>query len=209
MNLLTHHTPADYTAWKADFDAHSETRSKRASPSCNSGAMPTAPASPPSSKSTTARRRKPGSTPKTRPTAPSPPASCAPHDPRTHRSRPCRSAAGRAVHRLRDSRQPGARAGLHHVGPRPSAQPWHVERTLRLQRALNNHVEWLLFFTIAVVVVTLSEQASSFTALCAWVYLGARVLYVPAYAFGWRPGRSIIWAVGFTATVLMVISTLI
>lgn len=83
------------------------------------------------------------------------------------------------------------------------------QRTLRLQRALNNHVEWLLFFTIAVVVVTLSDQASSFTALCAWVYLGARVLYVPAYAFGWRPGRSIIWAVGFTATVLMVISTLI
>ena len=83
------------------------------------------------------------------------------------------------------------------------------QRTLRLQRALNNHVEWLLFFTIAVVVVTLSDQASSFTALCAWVYLAARVLYVPAYAFGWRPGRSIIWAVGFTATVLMVISTLI
>jgi len=83
------------------------------------------------------------------------------------------------------------------------------QRTLRLQRALNNHVEWLLFFTIAVVVVTLSDQASAFTALCAWVYLGARVLYVPAYAFGWRPGRSIIWAVGFTATVLMVISTLI
>ena len=83
------------------------------------------------------------------------------------------------------------------------------QRTLRLQRALNNHVEWLLFFTIAVVVVTLSDQASSFTALCAWVYLGARILYVPAYAFGWRPGRSIIWAVGFTATVLMVISTLI
>lgn len=26
MNLLTHHTPADYDAWKADFDAHSETR---------------------------------------------------------------------------------------------------------------------------------------------------------------------------------------
>ena len=26
MNLLTHHIPADYTAWKADFDAHSETR---------------------------------------------------------------------------------------------------------------------------------------------------------------------------------------
>ncbi len=27
MNLLTHHTPAAYDAWKADFDAHAETRS--------------------------------------------------------------------------------------------------------------------------------------------------------------------------------------
>ncbi|MCK0168166.1 hypothetical protein MWU52_11430 [Jannaschia sp. S6380] len=26
MNLLTHHTPASYDAWKADFDAHTETR---------------------------------------------------------------------------------------------------------------------------------------------------------------------------------------
>ncbi len=26
MNLLTHQTPADYAAWKSDFDAHAETR---------------------------------------------------------------------------------------------------------------------------------------------------------------------------------------
>ncbi len=26
MNLLTHHTPASYDAWKSDFDAHAETR---------------------------------------------------------------------------------------------------------------------------------------------------------------------------------------
>lgn len=28
MNLLTHHTPASYDAWKADFDAHAETRAQ-------------------------------------------------------------------------------------------------------------------------------------------------------------------------------------
>ncbi|MGB3408032.1 MAG: DUF3303 family protein [Jannaschia sp.] len=26
MNLLTHHTPADYDAWKQDFDANAENR---------------------------------------------------------------------------------------------------------------------------------------------------------------------------------------
>ncbi|WP_299816391.1 MAPEG family protein [uncultured Jannaschia sp.] len=83
------------------------------------------------------------------------------------------------------------------------------DRTARLGRALANHFEGLILFTAAVVVVTLSGQASGFTALCAWAYLAARILYVPAYAFGWRPGRSIIWALGFAATLLMVAAALI
>jgi uncharacterized MAPEG superfamily protein len=79
----------------------------------------------------------------------------------------------------------------------------------RLSRALDNHFEGLVLFTAAVALVTLSGQATALTAACAWTYLGARVLYVPAYALGWRPGRSIIWIVGFLATILMVITTLI
>ncbi|WP_299838449.1 MAPEG family protein [uncultured Jannaschia sp.] len=81
--------------------------------------------------------------------------------------------------------------------------------TGRLGRALANHFEGLILFTAAVVIVTLSGQASEFTGLCAWIYLAARILYVPAYAFGWRPGRSIIWALGFAATLLMVAAALI
>ncbi|NCU21433.1 MAPEG family protein, partial [Candidatus Falkowbacteria bacterium] len=45
--------------------------------------------------------------------------------------------------------------------------------------------------------------------LCAFTYLGARILYVPAYAYGWTPWRSVIWAVGFFATVAMLIAALI
>ncbi len=82
-------------------------------------------------------------------------------------------------------------------------------RTGRLQRALNNHFEGLILFTLAVVVVTLSGQSTWFTALCAWLYLGARILYVPAYALGLVPWRSAIWAVGFFATVLMLIAALV
>ncbi|MCK0168169.1 MAPEG family protein [Jannaschia sp. S6380] len=81
--------------------------------------------------------------------------------------------------------------------------------TARLGRAFGNHFEGLILFTGAVVLVTLSGQATGFTAACAWIYLAARVVYVPAYAFGWRPWRSYIWIVGFLATVAMVISTLI
>jgi len=81
-------------------------------------------------------------------------------------------------------------------------------RTGRLIRALDNHFEALILFTIAVVVVTLSNASSPITGVCAWLYLAARVLYVPAYVFGWVPGRSLIWAVGLLATVVMLVAPL-
>ena len=83
------------------------------------------------------------------------------------------------------------------------------EKTARLYRALNNHFEGLILFTIACVVVTLSGQSSEFTTNCAWTYLIARILYVPAYYFGLRPWRSLIWAVGFLATTFMLLAALL
>ena len=83
------------------------------------------------------------------------------------------------------------------------------DRTARLYRAMNNHFEGLILFTIAVVVVILSDQSSPFTQVCGWVYFGARVLYVPAYAFGFAPWRSLIWFTGFLATIFMLIAALI
>ena len=83
------------------------------------------------------------------------------------------------------------------------------EKTARLQRALNNHFEGLILFTIAVLVVTLSNQSTPLTATCAYAYLVARLLYIPAYAFGWHPWRSAIWAVGFFATNAMIVASLI
>ena len=83
------------------------------------------------------------------------------------------------------------------------------KRTARLFRAMNNHFEGLILFTIACVVVTLAGQSSLFTTVCAFAYLGARVLYIPAYAFGWVPWRSLIWAVGYLATAAMLVAALI
>lgn len=82
-------------------------------------------------------------------------------------------------------------------------------RTGRLFRALNNHFEGLILFTLAVVVVTLSDQSTALTRTCAWIYLAARVLYVPAYAFGLVPWRSLIWFAGFLSTMTMIAATLI
>jgi uncharacterized MAPEG superfamily protein len=82
-------------------------------------------------------------------------------------------------------------------------------RTGRLIRALDNHFEALILFAIAVTVTTLSGQSGPLTQTCAWVYLAARILYVPAYAFGLVPWRSLIWSVGFGATTLMLLAALV
>lgn len=93
------------------------------------------------------------------------------------------------------------------TGPRDE-QPRLSVMTARLRRAVDNHFEGLALFTIAVVVVQLSGSASTLTATAAWVYLAARVLYVPAYAFGWSPWRSVIWGFGHLASVLMLLVSL-
>jgi uncharacterized MAPEG superfamily protein len=82
-------------------------------------------------------------------------------------------------------------------------------RTARLQRAFNNHIENLVLFAVAVAVVTFSDRSSLGTQVAAAVYLAARVLYVPAYAFGLAPWRSVIWAAGWFATLYMLIVPLV
>ncbi|MGC1496899.1 MAG: MAPEG family protein [Sulfitobacter sp.] len=83
------------------------------------------------------------------------------------------------------------------------------DQTARLGRAFDNHFEGLILFGIAVGVTQMSDQNSTFTAICAWTYLIARTAYIPAYAFGLRPHRTIIWFIGFVATTLLLIAALI
>jgi uncharacterized MAPEG superfamily protein len=96
------------------------------------------------------------------------------------------------------------------TGPRDAPPKRQMSKTTaRLQRAMNNHFEGLILFTLAVVVVTLGNQSTPVTQYAAYAYLAARVLYVPAYAFGLSPWRSVIWGVGFVATIIMIVAALI
>ena len=94
------------------------------------------------------------------------------------------------------------------VGPRDS-EPAFSDRTGRLRRAVDNHFEALILFTIAVVAIQLSGQTSGVTAALSWGWLAARVLYTPAYAFGWSPWRSVIYGVGAVATVALLLMALL
>lgn len=93
------------------------------------------------------------------------------------------------------------------AGPR-DREPDFSPLTGRLRRAVNNHFEALTFFIIAVVLVQFTQSNGALTAACAWIYLAARALYVPAYAFGWSPWRSVIFSVGFLATMIMIAAAL-
>lgn len=76
-------------------------------------------------------------------------------------------------------------------------------RTARLYRAMNNHFESLILFAIATLVVTFADKANGVTAAACGLYLLARLLYIPAYAFGWVPWRSVFWALGLLAILIL------
>lgn len=105
-------------------------------------------------------------------------------------------------------------AGQRQVGPRVALgkrdnPPVLTGKTARIQRALNNHFEGLIMFTLAVVIVTLGAQSTALTAACAYTYVVARVLYVFCYVYGLTPWRSYVWLVSLLASVTMIVAALI
>ena len=73
----------------------------------------------------------------------------------------------------------------------------------RLDRALSNSVTAMALFAPAVLIIALREQSSQSSLLAAQVFLAARIVYLPAYAFKITGIRSLAWTVGFFATILL------
>ncbi|MEM1313146.1 MAG: MAPEG family protein [Pseudomonadota bacterium] len=94
------------------------------------------------------------------------------------------------------------------AGPRdaPTEMPPLVGRMMRAQ---TNMFEAMAMFTPAAVVVAISGSSSWFTGLCAVLFLLARAVYIPLYALGIPYLRSLVWMVGFFATILMLLAALL
>lgn len=75
--------------------------------------------------------------------------------------------------------------------------------TGRLDRALTNSVTAMVLFAPAVLLLAQKDAFSAATLTAAQVFLVARVLYVPAYAMNLRGLRTLLWLVGFAATVVL------
>ncbi|MFW2543405.1 MAPEG family protein [Primorskyibacter sp. 2E107] len=94
------------------------------------------------------------------------------------------------------------------VGTRENLEERLSENSLRLRRALGNHIENTGLFIIAVVLVSFTESNSWVTALAAWIFVAARALYLPAYRFAWVPWRSLLFTAGFLACFVMIVASL-
>lgn len=91
------------------------------------------------------------------------------------------------------------------TGTRENIDARLSEHTKRLRRALANHVENIGLFVIAVVLVQLTASNSGLTALLAWLFVAARTLYLPAYAFGWVPWRTFLFTAGLVCCLAMIL----
>ena len=95
------------------------------------------------------------------------------------------------------------------MGTREHLEERLSAKAMRLRRASANFTENIGPFIIAILAVILAEKTSTATAVLAWTFVAARALYVPAYALAWAPWRSVIWAIGFIATLALLVLALI
>jgi uncharacterized MAPEG superfamily protein len=90
------------------------------------------------------------------------------------------------------------------VGPRDEGWPPIGRFGARLDRAYKNFLETFVFFAAAVLLADALGKSTPTSVLGAQIYLWARVLYLPAYAFGIPFLRTLFW-VASLAGILMVL----
>lgn len=93
---------------------------------------------------------------------------------------------------------------VYNMGARDGEAPPMRPITARLQRAQSNLYETLPLFAAAVLAAHALDRTGGLTLLGAQIYLAARVLYVPLYAFGVPLVRSLVWLVSIGGLLLVI-----
>ncbi len=77
----------------------------------------------------------------------------------------------------------------------------------RLERARDNFIETLPLAVIGLFGVVLADKANAITAAAGWVWLAARVVYLPLYWTGVPKVRTLVWGISLLAllTILAVL----
>ena len=98
------------------------------------------------------------------------------------------------------TRQYGAR---WNVGARDEALPPPQPLVGRLARAQSNYFETFPLMAAAVLIVTAAGLTSRWTAIGALVWLGARIVYLPLYAFGVPVVRTIVYTISLVGLLMV------
>lgn len=97
----------------------------------------------------------------------------------------------------------------YNAGPRDTEGPPVGIMTGRLLRAQKNLFETLPLFIAAVLILHVAGIHTQVTSWATLVYLMARVVYVPLYAFGIPYARSAVWMISMLALVLLLVEILL
>jgi len=81
------------------------------------------------------------------------------------------------------------------VGARDEALAEANPMTGRTARAQANFAETFPIAIVALLGVVVANRTGQWTALGGWIWLGARIVYLPLYMVGVRGYRTIVWAV--------------
>ena len=90
------------------------------------------------------------------------------------------------------------------MGARDEALPPPAPVVGRLERARDNFLETLPIAIVALLGVVVAGKTSSTTALGGWLWLGARVVYLPLYGFGVPKVRTLVWMVSIIGLILAI-----
>lgn len=90
------------------------------------------------------------------------------------------------------------------VGARDEALPPPNPVTGRLIRAQANFEETFPIAIVALLGVVIAGRTNEWTALGGWIWLGARVVYLPLYGLGIRVVRTIVYTVSMIGLVMVI-----
>ena len=90
------------------------------------------------------------------------------------------------------------------MGARDEAVPPPSPVVGRLERARDNFLETLPIAIVALLGVVVAGKTSSTTALGGWLWLGARVVYLPLYGFGVPKVRTLVWMASIIGLILAI-----
>jgi uncharacterized MAPEG superfamily protein len=94
------------------------------------------------------------------------------------------------------------------VGARDEDLPPPNAMTGRTARAQANYAETFPIAIVALLGVVIADRTSDYTALGGWIWLGARVAYLPLYMSGVRVVRTLVYTVSMVG-LAMVLATLL